>query len=128
MLFSFFYLYPIHILTQMGIVPDCLYFQNQSDAFISGYSNWKNALAKSQGFPKHEISGSHKYAVLNRQQFTLRTNTQTTVIDVLDKGRIELIRKNRQRLVKVASAILLCSRQLSSLRGHDETSSLVYYN
>ncbi|CAF3969951.1 unnamed protein product, partial [Rotaria sordida] len=92
----------------------------QSDAFITGYNNWKNAIAKNHGFSRHETSVSHKYACSNYQQFILRTSTETTVLNVIDKGRIELIRKNRQRLTKIASTILLCSRQLISLRGHDE--------
>ncbi|CAF4554902.1 unnamed protein product [Rotaria sp. Silwood2] len=74
--------------------------RNQSDAFVSGYNNWKNALTKSQGLPKHELSVSHRYAASNYEQFILRTSTQTSVIHVLDKGRAELIRKNRQRLSK----------------------------
>ncbi|CAF0990826.1 unnamed protein product [Adineta steineri] len=94
--------------------------RNQSDAFTSGYCNWKNAMTKTQGFRKHELSVSHKFATSNYQQFVLRTNSQTTVKDVLDKGRIELIRKNRQRLSKIASAVLLCARQSIALRGHDE--------
>ncbi|CAF0733420.1 unnamed protein product [Adineta steineri] len=94
--------------------------RNRSDAFTSGYCNWKNAMTKTQGFRKHEVSVSHKFATSNYQQFVLRTNSQTTVKDVLDKGRIELIRKNRQRLSKIASAILLCAKQSIALRGHDE--------
>ncbi|CAF3818324.1 unnamed protein product [Adineta steineri] len=77
-------------------------------------------MTKTQGFRKHELSVSHKFATSNYQQFVLRTNSQTTVKDVLDKGRIELIRKNRQRLSKIASAVLLCARQSIALRGHDE--------
>jgi hypothetical protein len=77
-------------------------------------------MTKAQGFRKHEISVSHKYAASNYQQFILRTNSQTTVKDVLDKSHVETIRKNRQRLSKIASAVLLCSRQSIPLRGHDE--------
>lgn len=98
-----------------------LFVKNQSDAFVlSGYNNWKNALSKNQGFVRHEVGTSHKHAGLNHQQFVLRTSTQTTVINVLDKARVESIQKNRQRLSKIASAILLCSRQLIPLRGHEE--------
>jgi hypothetical protein len=48
-------------------------------------------LSKNQGFPKHELSASHIYAISNYQQFVLRTSTETTVVDVLDKERVELI-------------------------------------
>lgn len=78
-------------------------------------------MAKNYGFSRHEMSASHKYAYANYQQSILRTSTETTIINVIDKGRIELIRKNRERLTKIASTILLCSRQLISLRGHDES-------
>jgi hypothetical protein len=78
-------------------------------------------MTKTQGFLKHETSIAHKYAISNYQQFILRANTQTTVVNVIDKSRVELIRKNRQHLTKIASAILLCSRQLIPLRGHDES-------
>ncbi|CAF4674204.1 unnamed protein product, partial [Rotaria sp. Silwood2] len=98
-----------------------LEYSQQSDAFITGYNNWKNAMAKSYGFSRHETSASHKFACANYQQFILRKSTETTVINVIDKGRIELIRKNRQRLTKIASTVLLCSRQLISLRGNDES-------
>ncbi|CAF4841845.1 unnamed protein product [Rotaria sp. Silwood1] len=93
---------------------------NQSDAFISRYNNWENALGKNQRFSRHESNAAHKYAVSNHQQLILRTNTQTTVINVLDKEHVELIRKNRQHLSKIVSAILLCSPQLICLREHEE--------
>jgi len=77
-------------------------------------------MSKSHGFYKHDTSVSHRYACSNYEQFIVRTNTQATVINVIDKGRIEIIRKNRQRLTKIASTVLLCSRQSIALRGHNE--------
>ncbi|CAF1604927.1 unnamed protein product [Rotaria magnacalcarata] len=95
--------------------------RQQSDAFLSGYNNWKNAIAKNYGFSGHETSAAHKFACANYQQFALRTCTETTIMNVIDKSRVELIKKNRQRLVKIASTVLLCARQLISLRGNDES-------
>ena len=77
-------------------------------------------MAKNHGFSRHEMSTSHKSACSNYHQYILRTTTQTTVINTIDKGRIELIRKNRQRLTKIASTVLLCARQSIALRGHEE--------
>ncbi|CAF1415793.1 unnamed protein product [Adineta ricciae] len=49
------------------------------------------------------------FNLLNRQQS-----------DAFIAGRVEIIKKNRQRLTKIASTVLLCSRQSIALRGHDE--------
>ena len=96
--------------------------QIQSDSFtIGGFQNWRKALIKGYGFQKHEICISHIQATTNYQQYVTRSTNQTTVRDVLDRGRVEQIRKNRQRLVKIASALLFCAKQMISFRGHDET-------
>ena len=84
------------------------------------YSNWKNAMTKNQGYAKHEASTAHKYASLNYQQCPAREKSQNSVVNVLDKARAESIRRNRERLAKITSALLICSRKLISLRGHDE--------
>lgn len=57
---------------------------------------------------------------MNYEEFIVRRNNQATVINVIDKGRIEIIRKNRERLTKIASTVLLCSQQSIALRGHNE--------
>ena len=49
-----------------------------------------------------------------------RSTDETTVMNVLDRGRVEQIRKNRQRVMKITSALLFCARQMISYRGHDE--------
>ena len=77
-------------------------------------------MAKDRGFPKHESSGAHIQANWNYQEYMLRSENQRTVANVLDHGRIAQIQKNRQRLMKIASTLLFCSRQMISFRGHTE--------
>ena len=96
-------------------------YQNQSDSFvIGGYNNWKLALTKERGFSRHESRIAHIEAFSNFQEYILRSKNQTTVANVLDHGRITQIQKNRQRLMKIASTLLFCSRQMISFRGHTE--------
>lgn len=85
-----------------------------------GFNNWKLALTKERGFPKHESSIVHIHASSNYQEYISRANSRTSIINVLDRGRTVQIQKNRQRLMKIASGLLFCSRQMISLRGHDE--------
>ncbi|CAF1442011.1 unnamed protein product [Rotaria magnacalcarata] len=44
----------------------------------------------------------------------------TSVINLLDKSRAELIKENRAKLMKICSTVLLCARQMIALRGHEE--------
>ncbi|CAF4092977.1 unnamed protein product [Rotaria sordida] len=63
---------------------------------------------------------AHLTAVSNYNEFVIREKSKLTVINVADHGRVEQIRRNRERLIKIASAILLCERQMIPLRGHLE--------
>ena len=94
--------------------------RNQSDSFSRGYNNWKNALDKRKGLPQHESSLAHVSATANYNEYLLREKSKLNVINVADKGRVEQIRKNRERLMKIASTIFLCGRQMIPLRGHFE--------
>ncbi|CAF1268253.1 unnamed protein product [Rotaria sordida] len=94
--------------------------RTQSDAFAKGYNNWKNALDKKKGLPQHESSLAHVTATANYNEYILREKSKLNVVNVADKGRMEQIRKNRERLVKIASTIFLCGRQMIPLRGHFE--------
>jgi hypothetical protein len=94
--------------------------RNQSDAFINGYNQWKYALENKRGLKQHETSAAHLTATAAYHEFLLREKTGSTVLNVADRGRNEQIRKNRDRLIKIASTILLCGRQMISLRGHEE--------
>ncbi|CAF1302516.1 unnamed protein product [Rotaria sordida] len=96
----------------------------QTDAFINnGFKNWKKALDKSKGFDQHLKSLGHILATSNYTLYQQRKQSQSNVINMIDKGRIEQIRRNRLRLIKIASALLLCSRQAIGIRGHDERES-----
>jgi hypothetical protein len=48
-------------------------------------------------------------------------NSDQSVLAVQIRGREETIRRNRARIRKIASALLLCARQSISTRGHDES-------
>lgn len=109
------------LVLRMNIHGSSFLLKNQSDSFVvGGFKNWKHSLTKGHGFQKHEVSIAHRQATANYQQYRSRSTNQTTVLDVLDRGRIEQIHKNRQRLLKIASALLFCARQMISIRGHDE--------
>ncbi len=99
--------------------------RNQSDAFINEYSQWKYALEKKRGLKQHETSAAHLTATAAYHDFLLREKTGSTVVNVIDRGRNEQIRKNRNRLIKISSTILLCGRQMIPLRGHEEHRELV---
>jgi hypothetical protein len=59
-------------------------------------------------------------ATANYQESVARSNTKTTVIDILDSSRSQHVKQNREKLSKIASAVLLCARQMIALRGHIE--------
>jgi hypothetical protein len=94
--------------------------RNQSDAFINGFNSWRVALEKKRGFKQHETSAVHMTATVAYHEFKQREKSGLSVIHVADKGRDVQIRKNRNRLIKISSAILLCGRQMIPLRGHEE--------
>ncbi|CAF1658030.1 unnamed protein product [Rotaria magnacalcarata] len=94
--------------------------KSQCNAFVSGFCNWKKALGLNSGLKQHASSESHLQATTNYQEYLLRFNTKTSVIAVLDTGRSQQIKRNRDRIAKIASAILLCARQMIALRSHYE--------
>ena len=55
----------------------------------------------------------------------MRKKSQSNVVNVADKARIEQIRKSGERLIKISSTIWLCARQMIPLRGHDENTESV---
>ncbi|CAF1035837.1 unnamed protein product [Adineta ricciae] len=97
--------------------------RNQSDAFVNGFHSWKNAFSKKQGFSKHELSQSHKQAVVNFEEYVLRKKSSSNVIQVLDRSRNQVIEQNRTKLKKIISLLHLCARQMIALRGHVEDAS-----
>ncbi|CAF2115220.1 unnamed protein product [Rotaria magnacalcarata] len=97
-----------------------LRFKNQCNAFLNGFSNWRKALDMNKGFKQHESSEGHLCAAINYRESLLRSNNQASVIDVLEIGRSQKVKRNRERLSKIASTILLCAKQMIPLRGHRE--------
>lgn len=74
-------------------------------------------------FLNHQNSQSHKLAEINYKQCISRTSSATTVLQVMDKSRNELIKRNREKLIKIASTLCLCGRQMIATRGHEENES-----
>ena len=77
-------------------------------------------MENGSGFKKHASSQSHIVASKNYESFKLRRQTNTTVIDKLDSGRAQQIRRNRGRLIKICSTVHLLAKQMISFRGHEE--------
>ena len=98
----------------------------QTEAFVQkGFQHWKKALDKSKGFDKHVQSQGHLLASSNFAAYQERKRTQQNIVQLIDKSRIEKIRRNRERLTKIASALLLCTKQSIGIRGHDESEKYV---
>jgi hypothetical protein len=92
------------------------------DVFTTyGFNNWKRALAHDRGFNQHVNSQTHKISTANFLEYQSRQQSGATILNVLDKSRVGLIRQNRNKLIKISSAILLCAKQCIALCGHDES-------
>jgi len=50
----------------------------------------------------------------------MRTATQQSIVDAYDSARIEVVRRNRVKICKIASALHFCARQNIATRGHNE--------
>ncbi|CAF0967838.1 unnamed protein product [Rotaria sp. Silwood1] len=97
------------------------YKTNIGDAFTTcGYNNCKDALESGSGLHKHEQSQAHVIATKNLESFKLRQQLQLSVINSLDNSRSILVRRNRDRLIKISSTLLLLARQMIAFRGHQE--------
>ncbi|CAF4117090.1 unnamed protein product [Rotaria sordida] len=95
--------------------------RKKDDVFvIGGFRKWKCVLEKTKRFDQHIKSQNHIIATTNYLSYQQRIKTNQTVIDILDSGRIQHIRQNRTRLIKIASLLFLCCRQMIPIRGHNE--------
>ncbi len=90
---------------------------------MRGFNSWKHAFGANHGFSKHQHSQCHKIAEINYKQYIARTTSSTTVIQVMDKSRSDLVKRNRKKLIKIASTLHLCARQMIAIRGHEEGES-----
>ncbi|CAF3130794.1 unnamed protein product [Rotaria socialis] len=95
--------------------------RDQCDSFLRGFCKWKRAFCRKQGFLKHQSRRSHIIAEKNHKEYIIRTKSGSSIVQVIDKSRNEIIKNNRQRLMKIISALHLCARQMISIRGHDES-------
>ena len=99
---------------------------NSDVAFtITGFNNWKKALAKQSGLIKHASSQAHITATKNYLSFRQQQERNSNVLKQLDSSRVIQIRKNRDRLTKICSTLRLLARQMISFRGHDENEQCV---
>ncbi|CAF5224104.1 unnamed protein product, partial [Rotaria magnacalcarata] len=96
---------------------------NQSDAFVRGFNSWKHACSTNQGFLKHQYSKSHIQAHVNFEEYISRKNSASSILQVIDRSRTEIIKQNRQKLAKIVSALHLCCRQMIAIRGQLESES-----
>ncbi|CAF3577989.1 unnamed protein product [Rotaria sp. Silwood1] len=76
---------------------------------------------KNRGFDRYVKSQTHIISSANFLEYQSRQKSNTSVINVLEKSTAEQILYNRNKLIKISAAILLCAKQLIALRGHDES-------
>ncbi|CAF1300488.1 unnamed protein product [Rotaria magnacalcarata] len=62
----------------------------------------------------------HSHAEINYKQYVARTKSSTNVLQVIDKSRNELVKRNREKLIKIVSTLHMCGRQMIATRGHEE--------
>ncbi|CAF4599072.1 unnamed protein product [Rotaria socialis] len=60
---------------------------------------------------------------INYKQYVARTKSSTNVLQVIDKSRNELVKRNREKRIKIVSTLHLCGRQMIATRGHEEGES-----
>ena len=58
---------------------------------------------------------------MNYRQYIERKTSATTVLQVIDKSRNELIKRNREKMIKIVSTLHLCARQIIAIQGHEES-------
>jgi len=76
----------------------------QSDSFsTTRFNGWKRALKKNSGFQKHSSGQSHTIAAASFHEYQSRIQSGTTVLNVLDKARAQLIRHNREKSIKLST-------------------------
>lgn len=96
--------------------------QNTNLLVQTAFQDWKKSLDK---FREHQKKKYHLDAMEDGQNFKLiYENRKSDVISEIDKGRKIQQLENRQKLIPIVRAVLLCGRQGLSLRGHRDQSSL----
>lgn len=96
--------------------------QNINVLVHTAFRDWKKALEK---FREHQTKKYHLDAMEDGQNFKLiYENRKNDVISEIDKGRKMQLLENRQKLIPIIRAVLLCGRQGLPLRGHRDQGSL----
>lgn len=90
---------------------------------MRGFNRWKRAFGSNTGFLKHQGTQSHIKAEWNYKECLARRSLGASVGQVINRAHIEEVKNNRQKLVRIVSALNLCARQMIALRGHDENES-----
>jgi len=52
-----------------------------------------------------------------------RVKSASSVLQIMDKSRNELVKQNREKLTKIISALHFCGKQMIAFRGHSENES-----
>lgn len=97
---------------------------HQSTNFLvqNGFRSWKKALEK---FKEHQDKNYHKDAMEDALNFKMvYENKKEDIVNELDKSRKRQQIENRQKLMPIIRAVLLCGRQGLALRGDRDHGSL----
>lgn len=87
---------------------------------------WKKALDNRGYLTKHASSRFHFMAAKNHLSFKQREESSSKIVRHLESVRTIQIWKNRNRLVKISSTLLVLSRWMIAFRRHEETDRSVY--
>jgi hypothetical protein len=60
---------------------------------------------------------------VNFDEYIVRKRSSSSVLQVLDRSRNEMIEQNRAKLMKIVSLLHICGRQMIAIRGHSESES-----
>lgn len=106
----------------------CRFFCKNYDKtiFVSErYSNWKNALDKSSGLKKHNISNEHKTSnIMWISYLDMKKNGNVSVTSLINEGHLKLVKDNRDYIKMVGKVLLFTAIQGIAQRGDNEGDEL----
>lgn len=89
---------------------------NASETFCTtGYNNWSKALAKGQGFSKHEISNSHLSAMLSWKEHSSRLASNQEISSLVNDVVLE---KRQYYMKEIVSTVLFLVKNELPFRGN----------
>jgi flagellar biosynthesis chaperone FliJ len=65
----------------------------------------------------------HKQAQITFEEYMSRTESAASILQIIDKSRNETVKQNREKLIKIISALHFCGKQMIAFRGHSENES-----